>query len=253
LGLAIEGPVARIDFARDEQLNAYTRQMLDEITRAVAECEAAPEVRVVVLRGSERAFSSGADLHEVMPLIEGGDAQAFRDRWLAHVHGAADALERSRLVSVAVLEGFALAGGLELALACDLIVAADDARIGDQHLHFDLIPGGGGSQRLVRAIGPQRAKLLLYTARWISGAEAERIGLAARSAPASELEVVVEELVGLIARRGVEALRRTKELVNAAYEEGLSAGLARERELAGEHMVSDEARAGIERFRARAR
>ena len=107
----------------------------------------------------------------------------FRSGWLDHVHRIADRLEQSRLISIAVVEGFALAGGLELALACDLIVTADDARIGDRHLNFDLIPGGGASQRLPRAIGPQRAKLLLYTAQWISGLEAAAWGLAARSVP----------------------------------------------------------------------
>jgi enoyl-CoA hydratase/carnithine racemase len=246
--LSVEGPVARIQFRREQHLNAYSAAMIAELAEALLRAEREEEVKILVLRGSSAAFCAGADLDEVIELRDSDDPDAFHDRWIVPVHEIADQLERSRLVVIGAIEGFALAGGLELALACDLLLAAEDARLGDQHVNFDLIPGGGGSQRLVRAIGAQQAKRLLFTGRWVSGTEAARLGLVLAAVPAAELDGAVAELVGDLAGKGPNALRRIKELVNAGLRDGFEAGLALERAAIAQHITEPEARAGIQRF-----
>jgi enoyl-CoA hydratase/carnithine racemase len=246
--LALDGAVATIAFRREQQMNAYNAAMIAELGVALRTAEADDAVKILVLRGSPKAFCAGADLNEVLALRDSEDELAFHDRWVVPVHALADSLEASRLVVIGVVEGMALAGGLELALACDLLLAAEDAKLGDQHLNFDLIPGGGGSQRLVRAVGAQQAKRLLFTARWISGAEAAQLGLVLKAVPRDELEHELDELVASIADKGPLALRRSKELVNAGLRHGFEAGLALERQLVTAHVAQSEARNGIQRF-----
>lgn len=246
--LSVDGAVARIQLRREEHLNAYSSAMIAELAEALLLAEREEAVKILVLRGSSAAFCAGADLDEVVELRDASDPDAFHDRWIVPVHKLADRLEASRLVVIGVVEGFALAGGLELALACDLLVAAEDARLGDQHINFDLIPGGGGSQRLVRAIGAQQAKRLLFTGSWVSGTEAAQLGLVLRAVPAAELDGAVEELVGSLIGKGREALRRIKELVNAGLRDGFEVGLQLERAAIAEHITGAEARSGIQRF-----
>lgn len=246
--LTIEGAVARIRFRRDEQLNAYNAAMIAELGAALRLAEEDAAVKVLVLRGSSKAFSTGADLDEVLALRDSGDPDAFYDQWVVPVHDVANAFERSRLVVIGIVEGFALAGGLELALACDLLLAAEDARLGDQHINFDLIPGGGGSQRIVRAIGVQQAKRLLLTGCWVSGSEAAQLGLVLAAVPAEKLDETAQGLVDSLVDKGPSSLRRVKELVNAGLREGFDAGLELEKIAIAQHMTESEARAGIQRF-----
>lgn len=246
--LSIEGAVARIRFWRDQQLNAYNAAMIAELGEALRLAEEHSAVKVLVLRGSRKAFSTGADLDEVLALLDSDDPDAFHDQWVVPVHDLANRLEQSRLVVVGVVEGFALAGGLELALACDLLIAADDARLGDQHINFDLIPGGGASQRLARALGAQQAKRLLLTGCWVSGSDAAQLGLVLASVPATDLDAAADDLVNSLVDKGPAALRRIKELVNAGLREGFEAGLELEKAAIAQHMSGSEARAGIQRF-----
>ncbi len=248
VALSIEGAVATVSFRREEQMNAYNALMIAELGAALRWAESHEAVKVLVLRGSPKAFCAGADLHEVLALRDSDDELAFHDHWVVPVHALADALEASRLVVIGVVEGLALAGGLELALACDLLLAAEDARLGDQHLNFDLIPGGGASQRLVRAVGVQQAKRLLFTARWVSGSEAERLGLVLKAVPRTELDRELGELTAQIVDKGPLALRRVKELVDAGQRHGFEAGLELERQLVSAHLAQSEARNGIQRF-----
>ncbi len=146
-----------------------------------------------MVRGKGRAFCAGADL----TYFESAFAAPERlDEFLGRMNRALFQLEALPVPVIAVVQGFALAGGLELLLACDLIIAAEDARIGDQHVNFGLMPGGGSTQRLPRRIGMQRAMELLTTGRWLSGTEAQEWGLVLRAVPAEELDQNLEELLG---------------------------------------------------------
>jgi len=214
------GGVATLTLNRADQLNPLDWTTVQAMLAAFRELDADPAVRVALITGHGRAFSAGGDLDAYRSLYRRPDD--FR-RFLDDFHALLDLLEHSTTISVAVVNGFCLAGGLELMLACDLAIAADRARIGDAHLNFGQLPGAGGSQRLPRAIGAQRAKDLIFTGRSIDGSEAERIGLVARAMPAAELMPAARKLADEILAKSPAGLARAKTLVR----EGLGMDLAR--------------------------
>ena len=188
--------------------NAVDETLLADLTRLLDEADADDAVRVVVLTGSGGTFCVGLDL----ALLGRGFAEHtyLVDR-LRELHRLLARIERMPVSVVAAVNGTARAGGLELLLACDLVLVADEARIADHHLHSGILPGGGASARLPRRIGEQRARELLLTARWLDGPEAVSYGLAARSVPLAELPTAVEETVALLSdkpRHAVGALKR---------------------------------------------
>ena len=187
-----ENGVATIRLNRPNALNALSLELAQDLSAAVAEVKDDQSLKAVVVRGEGRAFCSGADLIAM-------DA-AFADqnrlaRYLETVNACFFQLEELPVPVIAAVHGFALAGGLELMLACDMTIAAEDARIGDQHVNFGLMPGGGSTQRLPRRIGMQRAMELLTTGRWLSGAEAAEWGLVLRAVPVEKLDQELEELL----------------------------------------------------------
>ncbi len=216
---------ATITFLRADRMNPLDWSTVKELRRAVAMADADPSLRAVVVTGSGRAFSAGGDLEGYLTLYK--DQARFRG-FLEDFFQLADAIERSPRIYVAAINGFCVAGGLELMLACDLAIAAREAKIGDGHLNFGQLPGAGGSQRLPRAIGVQRAKHLMLTGRLVDGVEAERIGLVAEAVPAAELAAHVDALVtGLLerSRAGVEGM---KHLVNEGMRGTAAEGLRME-------------------------
>jgi len=218
-----------ITLDRPQRLNALDGPTLQALTAAVRECDAASvDKRVIVLRGSGRAFCSGSDLKW---LAESGviDDPAAHLRNQDRMAAAFEAIESSRCIVIASVQGFAVAGGLELALACDLIVVAEDAQLGDEHLRKDLLPSGGSSQRLPRRIGLSRALYYLVSGRMMSGIEAERIGLACVAVPAELLERESLHLADDIARADAHALAAIKALARRALELPLRDGLQLER------------------------
>lgn len=187
-----DNSVATIRLDRAEALNALSLQLLEELSAALTEVGEDQGIKALVVRGEGRAFCAGADLAYL------GDAFTAPDRldgYLRLMNGVLFQLEDLPVPVVAVVHGFALAGGLELMLACDLAIAAEDARIGDQHVNFGLMPGGGSTQRLPRRVGLQQAMELLTTGRWLSGAEAAQWGLVLRAVPAAQLDECLEELL----------------------------------------------------------
>ena len=159
---AIDGPVATLTLNRPEALNALSPRMVDELADALDRLEGQDTVKVLVVRGSGRAFCAGADLL----FMEGAfDDLPMLSSHLERVNRVFFRLEELPIPVIAVVQGFALAGGLELMLACDMVLAAEDARIGDQHANFGLMPGGGSTQRLPHKLGYQRAMCLLLTGR----------------------------------------------------------------------------------------
>lgn len=222
---AAAGGRATICFQQPERMNPLDWSTIKELRQAVALADGDADVRVVVVTGSGRAFSAGGDLEGYLTLYR--DEAVFRC-FLEDFFQLADAIERSPRIYVAAVNGFCVAGGLELMLACDLAIAAREAKIGDGHLKFGQLPGAGGSQRLPRAIGVPRAKHLLLTGRLIDGAEAERIGLVAEAVPAAELEAHVDTLVESLLAHGRAGVEGMKRLVNRGMAGTLAEGLRME-------------------------
>ncbi|BBK41674.1 enoyl-CoA hydratase [Allostella vacuolata] len=219
------GGRATVTFRQPERMNPLDWATVKELRQAVATADADPALRAVVITGSGRAFSAGGDLEGYLTLYR--DPDRFRG-FLEDFFQLLDAIERSRLVYVAAINGFCVAGGLELMLACDLAIAAREAKIGDGHLNFGQLPGAGGSQRLPRAIGVQRAKHLMLTGRLIDGLEAERIGLVAEAVPLADLVTHVDALVAGLMERSRAGVAGMKHLVNEGMRGAVGEGLRME-------------------------
>lgn len=240
-----DAAIARVVLNRPEQLNAINPQLLGELGEVCETVEADPRVKVVTLVGAGRAFCAGADLKTVQELSPDPTRwHEFMSLW----HRVFDRIEALPVPVIAGVHGFALAGGLELALVADLVVADEGARLGDQHATFGLVAGGGGSQRLPRVIGPRRAKELMLLGGWLSAQQALEWGLVNRVAPAGKLRQVLDELAGEIARKSASASRTVKTLVNRALDTELAQGLELEREQVARHMRSPDAAEGLRAF-----
>jgi enoyl-CoA hydratase/carnithine racemase len=204
--LALDGGVARLTLSRPDRHNAFDEAMVAALTDAVARLEGDGALRCVVLSGAGPSFSSGADLK----MLDRLDAAGARDFMVAAT-SAFRRLERLEVPVLAEVHGFCLGGGFELALHCDLIVAAADAQLGLPEAGIGLIPTAGASARLIACVGAMRARELLYTARRLSGEEAARIGLACDAVPRAELQARADERARAIAgmpREGIAAAKR---------------------------------------------
>ena len=185
--------VATIRLNRPDALNALNMELLEEFSHAVTAVGEDETLKALVIRGEGRAFCAGADLLFFDTVF---DEISRLPPYVRLLNDSLFQLEELPIPTIAVVHGFALAGGLELTLACDMVLAAEDARIGDQHANFGLMPGGGSTQRLPRRVGMQRAMELLTTGRWLSGSEAAEWGLALRAVPGERLEAELESLLG---------------------------------------------------------
>lgn len=213
---------------RPERLNALDGPSLENFIAAVRDCSApGKDIRVIVLRGAGRAFSAGADLKWLASgvLAHHGDHLRFQDR----LQEMCETMESAPQIVIGSVHGLALAGGMELALSCDILVAAEDAELGDEHIRRNLIPGGGGSQRMPRKLGLARGLYHLITGRRIRGDEAQRMGFVAQAVPAADLEQATLTLAQEIARTDAGALASMKLLVRRGMELPLREGLWLER------------------------
>ena len=221
-----EGAAARITLSRAEKINPIDWATIRELTHAIAALEQT-DCLAVIVTGSGRSFSAGGDLEGYISLYQSKERfQQFLDDFFAML----DAIERSQKIYIAAINGVCVAGGLELLLACDLVIAADTAKIGDGHLNFGQLPGAGGSQRLPRAIGLLRAKQLILTGKLLTAAEAERIGLVGEVVPADALQRAAMRYVTDLAEKSPVGVRAAKHLTNLTLtmpmEEGLKYELA---------------------------
>lgn len=216
------GGHVRLSLQRAEKLNPLDWATVRELKQAVAAIEAMPDVFIVSIIGSGRSFSAGGDLDGYLKLYrEPKQFAGFLEDFFAMLEG----IENSRKIYVALINGVCVAGGLELLLACDVVLAADTARIGDGHLNFGQLPGAGGSQRLPRAIGLLRAKHLMLTGQLLSAAEAREIGLVNEVVPHAELEQALERLIGKLADKSRVGLASAKHLANKTLTTDLETGL----------------------------
>lgn len=196
LKVSVEGRVGHVSLNRPEARNALDLRTVEELEEALRRLEDA--ARVIVIRGAGGNFCAGADLKYVSDNRRDGPTMR---RFIEQINRAFNRAEKSPVPVVAAVEGYALAGGFELLQACDVVVLAEDAVLGDQHANFGLMPGGGGSQRLPRLVGRQRALGLLLSGEWISGRQAVEWGLAYRAVPAGDLESEVGALASRLAER----------------------------------------------------
>jgi enoyl-CoA hydratase len=226
VGVERTPPVAIVTLRRPDVLNAITREMLVELDGVLESLSADDAVRVVVLTGAGRAFSAGVDLKALggRPLPNG----AVGDHLDVPARSVIGRLTTMPQIVVARVNGFCFTGALELVLACDLIVTADEAKLADTHAKWGLRPSWGMSQRLGRLIGVTRARELSYTARTFSGVEAAEWGLAVRSVPLDQLDGAVSELAEAIAANSAGSVAAYKDLYRQALDSDLAGGLAYE-------------------------
>jgi enoyl-CoA hydratase/carnithine racemase len=242
---ATGGGIARVTLNRPDRLNAISPELLEDLDRACDLVEGDRGVRVVTLTAAGRTFCAGADLRAVKELSPDPVRwSAFMGLW----HRVFDRIEALPVPVIAGVHGLALAGGLELVLVADLVVADEATRLGDQHANFGLVAGGGGSQRLPRLIGTRRAKELMLLGGWLGAAEALAWGLVNRVVPAGTLVAAVEEMAVALAAGSASANRTVKTLVNRAFDSALPDGLELERRLVAEHMRSADAAEGLRAF-----
>ena len=238
------GSIATITVAREKALNALNGATLTELVAAVARAEADRSVRVVIVTGAgEKAFVAGADIAEMANL---DPLDAARLSGLGHALGAA--IEQSAKPYLAAVNGFALGGGCELALACDLIFASDRAKFGQPEVNLAVIPGFGGTQRLPRRIGTARAAELILTGDLIDAQEALRIGLVNRVFAPNALIEETRKVAHKIASKGGAAIAAALRAVRASQQGTLEQGLEQERQLFADLFATDDQKEGMAAF-----
>jgi enoyl-CoA hydratase len=237
-----EGPLGIITLNRPEALNALNSRMVQELIGALTAFEADDEVRCLVMTGSEKAFSAGADIKEM------SEISAVRMAMTGHFFPLWDKVGRFPKPIVAALSGFVLGGGLELAMSCDVLVASETTQLGQPEIDIGVMPGGGGTQRLTRAVGKYKAMEMVLTGRRIGAEEAKALGLVSRVVP-KEVYLSESKKVALeIASKSPVAVRMAKMAVNKAFEMGLSEGIDFEREVFYLLFASEDKAEGMKAF-----
>jgi enoyl-CoA hydratase/carnithine racemase len=234
--------VRLIRLNRPEALNALNAQLMDELTAVLDEGEADARVRCFVITGSERAFAAGADIKEMAPKSY---AEVFREDFITRNW---ERVTRCRKPVIAAVAGYALGGGCELAMMCDFIIAADNARFGQPEINLGVTPGAGGTQRLPRFVGKSKAMDMVLTARMMDAAEAERCALVSRVVRLAELIPTALEVASKIAALSPLAVMMAKEMVNAAYETPLTEGVKLERRLFHSLFAFEDQKEGMAAF-----
>ncbi len=244
--ISVDGPMAIVTINREDKLNALSSEVIGELTQACAALEVSDEVRVVVVTGAGKAFVAGADISEMVDLSP-VQAQAFSE--MGGMLGTA--IETSEKPWIAAVNGFALGGGCELALACDFIYASDKAKFGQPEVKLGVIPGFGGTQRLARRVGVAKAKELCMTGDMVDSSEALRIGLADAVFPVAELMAKVKSLAERIASNGPLAVAEVKRLIHQGQSTTLEHALALEQRSFGLLFATSDQREGMAAFLAK--
>ncbi|MGA0023882.1 MAG: enoyl-CoA hydratase/isomerase family protein [Burkholderiales bacterium] len=244
--VTVDKGVAVVIFNRPQVMNALNLQLREEIMALCSDLDADPEVKVIVFTGAgDRAFCAGADLKErgkrsTEDLY--AERRFFRARWVSAIAGIAKP-------TIAAINGYCLGGGFEVALQCDLRIASDNATFGLPEVTLGFLPGAGGTQRLPRAIGLQKAKEMILTGKRIDAAEAERLGVVLRVVPRAELMPEALRLAAAIAKNPPIAVMQAKVAMNASQETMLSGGVQAENEAWLACMLSDTWKSKLDRFR----
>ncbi len=221
----IEGEVGIITLNRPKALNALGVALMSDLAAALDELEANDDIAVMVLTGSEKAFAAGADIKEMKDktFVEAYSENFITDGW--------ERVTQCRKPVIAAVSGYALGGGCELAMMCDFIIAADNAKFGQPEVTIGTLPGAGGTQRLTRLVGKSKAMDMCLTARMMDAEEAERAGLVSRIFPVADLRAEAVKIAQTIASYSRPSIRMAKDSVNAALETTLTEGVRLERKM----------------------
>ncbi|CAM3225644.1 enoyl-CoA hydratase [Paracoccus nototheniae] len=238
----IEDEVALIRLNRPEALNALNATLLDELSSALSDADRNDKVRCIVLTGSEKAFAAGADIKEM-------STKSFVEVYDSNLFGTQiDAIGRIRKPIIAAVSGYALGGGCELAMVCDFIICAENAKFGQPEINLGVIPGIGGTQRLTRFVGKAKAMDMILTGRFMDATEAERSGLVSRVVPTAKLVPEALAAARKIADKSQIATKAVKEAVNRAYETTLTEGLLFERRSFHALFATEDQKEGMAAF-----
>ena len=237
--------VGIITLNRPEALNALNSQVMNEVTSAATELDNNPDIGAIIITGAGgKAFAAGADIKEMAGL-------SFADAFGADFFAPWGKLAAVRTPTIAAVAGYALGGGCELAMMCDLLIAADTAKFGQPEIKLGVLPGMGGSQRLTKAVGKAKAMEMCLTGRMMDAVEAERSGLVARVVPADQLLDEAMKTAKTIASMPPLAAIANKEMVNAAFETGLAQGILFERRLFAGLCATEDKAEGMSAFVAK--
>jgi enoyl-CoA hydratase len=236
-----KGKVGVIRLNRPQALNALNAALMTELGAAIAACEADPNVVCMVITGSEKAFAAGADIKEMAN-------KSYLDAFMSDFPGGWHQIAQARKPVIAAVAGFALGGGCELAMQCDLIIAADNAKFGQPEIKLGIIPGIGGTQRLTHAVGKAKAMDLILTGRMMDAQEAERAGLVARIVPLQSLLDEAIKVAATIAAMSLPSVLAAKEAINRAFETPQAEGVRFERRVFHSLFATRDQKEGMAAF-----
>lgn len=239
--VTIEGHIGLIQLDRPKALNALCKELAAEVATALRGFESDDKIGCVILTGSEKAFAAGADIKEMQELT-------FLGQYKDDIFKSWDVLSGFRKPVIAAVSGYALGGGCEIAMMCDFIIAADNAKFGQPEINLGVMPGIGGTQRLLRAVGKAKAMDLCLTGRMMDAAEALSSGLVARVVPADALMETAKDAAAKIAAQSLPITMMTKETINAGFEMNLAAGVQYERRLFQAMFTTEDQKEGMAAF-----
>jgi enoyl-CoA hydratase len=241
---SVEKGIATLTFNRPKSLNALNGELLEELSRALDSVAEDDSIRVLIVTGSgEKAFVAGADINEL------AQCNALQGKWFAAKgQQAIHKLQSLDIPVIAAVNGYALGGGSEIALACDFIYASENAMFGLPEITLGLIPGFGGTQRLPRLIGTNRAKEMIFTGKMVPAAEAKEIGLVNQVTAPADLMAEATKTAAAIAAKGKVSLRAAKQVINAGIQVDLQTGCKMEVDAFALCMASEDAREGTTAF-----
>jgi enoyl-CoA hydratase len=237
----IRGRVGIITLHRPQALNALNSELIAELNVVLGQYEADASIGAIVITGSEKAFAAGADIKEMQ-------SKTYMDVYKGDFIGSWERVTTCRKPVIAAVSGFALGGGCELAMMCDMIICADTAKFGQPEIKLGVMPGAGGTQRLTRFVGKSKAMDMCLTGRMMDAAEAERSGLVSRVVPAAELMAEAMKVAATIAGMSLPAVMMTKESVNRSYESSLADGIRFERRVFHSMFATEDQKEGMAAF-----
>jgi enoyl-CoA hydratase len=236
-----KGAVGVITLNRPQALNALNSQLIGEVNKALDAFEKNKAIGCIILTGSQKAFAAGADIKEMQ-------GRRYPDTYMSDKFRAWDRIAERQKPIIAAVAGFALGGGCEVAMMCDFIIAADNAKFGQPEINLGVMPGAGGTQRLTRLVGKSKAMDMCLTGRMMDAAEAERCGLVSRVVPLADLMSEAMKAAETIASKSQVIAAMTKETVNRAYEMTLAEGVRAERKLFSSMFALHDQKEGMKAF-----
>jgi enoyl-CoA hydratase len=236
-----DGAIGSVTLNRPQQLNALSYGLVRELALAMESLDLDSEIRVIIVTGGEKVFAAGADIKEM------ADVGPFDERLQARL-GFRDRINRISKPVIAAVSGYALGGGCELAMSCDIIIASDTARFGQPEINLGTIPGSGGTQRLARIVGKHRTMEMVFTGEFIDAIEAQRLGLVNRVVPVELLLEEARKTAEKIAAKAPLAVKLAKEAILKAFNSPLDEGLEYERKSFYLLFASEDRREGMKAF-----